>query len=1606
MNLKALTTIFFFFLFFESSPALAGRDISEADAIQTVERKSGKLIPKEDLPALYQVLEPHFNVLARAQTEILGDRYVSLSDLHIVQSDVLNAFVVSVGQEGVRAKKNLVFLTTGLLKAFSLFAQADDPEPQKWVQKFLLGIMGVMGHELGHPVDTMDDLSGVTSRYGAVASQAVELRADVDGVFIQVKAGYPPESALIGLKWLLRVKEKASHRYAKALIGTHPDLRVRVSTLELLLTKLGKDRGSLFLSDEVDLSSSVEVQQILDELKELKVPQLLTDYKEPKTFKEALERLSKPDQEVKLDLITGLKIIAWVSRELNQIGNWQDLSPKEVKQYLKQVMQFAESSFGWGVSEQTLPYWQEYLKIMNRGKVFRQSTYLQYAKDAVRNNSLSKALMLQLSILPFTVWEEVHGSEYAVKIAERINRHPIRGLDFLTEILSKIGNSFLVETQIEFSYFFYSQVYPLLSPVRQLDFFNTDMSRNLQALMPFLNSERGVDSKNQAEIRRLMYRSKALRKKAKADTHRQSDADSKIIEIYEWIWKHRAQIAMQSISSSAYHNVDWEFVFSVLEIDPQRGWNMIRASVQEFCSDLETYSSYLERYKQSRTFLNTYSIAKKPKVTNRVKKNTPAEHLWLSTNLLPFLAGEKFAQEEALDPDLLEIAKKVIAVKAGHSLPREQRRHASYMYALRLEERFKSGESIKKMARYLAKDQRELAETVYGYYYDPGEGLEYEAIEKARLPREFKIELAREFLSHRWKPDEDGNIDYALGGTSLQWVEDSKASEVLAGLLRLGVFQNAYEFLVELQRVFSIDDGADESKNEEAGVRYHRVLGVFSQEIKAMWEEEEISVEQLIQILDPVKEYSWLRGDSDRDEKRVKNIRGREFNRLKKKVLDEIDLSQIDSEVLFQLFQALTLSGPTVETDRFLKDKIYLERSPDELVQILQEGRVRDPQLQVELARVAFEKKISALSSRSEISHSELFQLIHEINLAIKMSSKAKDDFFEDLGWRLRLSGVPLQAFVEDQKSSNLGRMNPFYINYLSVLAEYLEDISALERRQLSQFVLDPESTAFPRSIKKKIVDTIYETLIQETDLSGQRREKQIELYQDADRKGAKSVELIERVVRGQSAEERIPTLKLLIDIGKTAFSQQKEFPSNVIYDENLLGYELGSVQGVMLEVLLELIPEYERSTTLAYLLSQSGEDKSSVKAIFEAYQTVGIKFGQLSSVLELFGEEVAKETAVLKNNADRLSRDQVLKILKSELTSEEFARVELEEVLGSASVKMVVSATVKMNDGTEKKVAIALLRPYIKKQIAANIELGKRFLEKMRERDLVIESAFLQATIEAMEEQISQEINLGDEIKKIEQASELFQKLNRSLRGMGGYEFETLQVVDPSEFKPGKRVMMMELAPSQSFSDLGEADQHLAGEMIVRGSLRMFFQYGYFEPDRHRGNWFFDEEERKIIPIDFGQLTEFELRHHPFRVDERLAVARFFEAVSRERISEIVRSARYLSKNTPTEDQVLDAVHKVGEAFLGSEEGSSFANNSHIRVVKALLSAGFQVDGRVTFGIIKGLATLQGENYVSPERFKELMTEEIQRLYLRKSGALIVDQVSKACGELLRRVQ
>jgi ubiquinone biosynthesis protein len=473
----------------------------------------------------------------------------------------------------------------------------------------------------------------------------------------------------------------------------------------------------------------------------------------------------------------------------------------------------------------------------------------------------------------------------------------------------------------------------------------------------------------------------------------------------------------------------------------------------------------------------------------------------------------------------------------------------------------------------------------------------------------------------------------------------------------------------------------------------------------------------------------------------------------------------------------------------------------------------------------------------------------------------------------------------------------------------------------------------------------------------------------------------IESALIDASPFERIPLFELLLSAGASALQNSEDFPHNIT--RTFLRYEPGSTEEKMLDAYLSVAPAHERTVSLAYLLSQAGENKSSVKNIFEVFQTVGVKFGQLSSTWKLFGEEIARETASLKNNARPMSKAEIEEAMRQELSPAELSRIKaLKKVVGSASLKTVV--LVELTDGRE--VVMLLRRPHAAEQIESNLRLGQEFLRELDRRGMSQASAMFDAILDAVRQQLAEEIQFAKEAESIRTAKKYFEDLNSSMRAqLGGWRFAVPDLVEG--FQVRDSILFMEKAEGATYDQLSPQDRAEAGPLIAESSLRLLFRQGWFDADRHTGNQLIDPEKKIMYLLDFGQAAAYSKKGF-WQSDDRYELAQFLRAFSEGNAPGVLRHGHAMSTTVGPAD--LSALQdKLGDILAG--KGS--LPDRLIALVSAFTEQGQRLDGKFTFGAFKGLMTLYGESYVSEEGFRALLSREIASLLKRKLPRTLADR-------------
>ena len=140
----------------------------------------GPIVKPEDYTTLHEVIAGVFNDLSLAQGRLTEGSAATINYVHIINSTELNAFVWTDNKTGVRLFANHLFLTTEMIR----YMLSGVP-----LQEGLTRLSGVIAHELGHPMDKTSAYEGeggmaIDNHYGSEASQAVEIRADIDAMRI------------------------------------------------------------------------------------------------------------------------------------------------------------------------------------------------------------------------------------------------------------------------------------------------------------------------------------------------------------------------------------------------------------------------------------------------------------------------------------------------------------------------------------------------------------------------------------------------------------------------------------------------------------------------------------------------------------------------------------------------------------------------------------------------------------------------------------------------------------------------------------------------------------------------------------------------------------------------------------------------------------------------------------------------------------------------------------------------------------------------------------------------------------------------------------------------------------------------------------------------------------------------------------------------------------------------------------------------------------------------------------------------------------------------------------------------------------------------------
>ncbi len=706
-------------------------------------------------------------------------------------------------------------------------------------------------------------------------------------------------------------------------------------------------------------------------------------------------------------------------------------------------------------------------------------------------------------------------------------------------------------------------------------------------------------------------------------------------------------------------------------------------------------------------------------------------------------------------------------------------------------------------------------------------------------------------------------------------------------------------------------------------------------------------------------------------------------------------------EQKLKAFETMTFLGSSIESEDYFKSEVLPELRKADPTRALSE-RVRS------VLRVA--EKSTAKTAKPRVYYdrflgntirSELIdkfvlgevseraaptQALEAITTYMPVPSLARDALLEKLAWKLKRPGVSISdrlkglQVLEKAKASNWTLYSPWVINKASATIDFSRDLKHPERIALIQYLLDPSPGLSPE-LDKALDAYCAQQVAKETKRSGGEGKGLDRL------KVEMKTELMSWAQHANPAE-KIVFVDAVSNSGMQPLSKDPGYPGR--FWAEVTGKPLSpGVEKRIVDYLNSGKPS-QRSASVSFALvsRDPASGDTDLPRLFEAFQTLGKKNEQLFSVLGTFGPEVSAKLGKSKEKATPMSLAEMLEVLDKELPASVRSEiVDIEEVLGSASIKTVVRA--RMKDGSRQ--VFAIRRPNAEAQVQAHYERGKRFLVEVEKGGEKLPTPLFKTMLEGMQAQIQSELDFRNEARNTDKGRSLMEELNRRMSGkMKGWKFSVPQI-DPRT-KESKHVLKLSAAPGNSLgvslegTALSATQKEEIGAWIAEANLIGLFDMGFAQADPHNGNFFVDPVSKSITWIDWGQVIEIK------NPGERLALASLVKGVAEKNAAAVVSAAKKLRPQGAASISIKDEARVASELQSAMRAGSQDMAGSVSAVLEVLAKNGMELDPQISFGALKNLLYLSKE--ISPFAAPALIAQTVKRTLLSQPGAMVLEGV------------
>lgn len=334
---------------------------------------------------------------------------------------------------------------------------------------------------------------------------------------------------------------------------------------------------------------------------------------------------------------------------------------------------------------------------------------------------------------------------------------------------------------------------------------------------------------------------------------------------------------------------------------------------------------------------------------------------------------------------------------------------------------------------------------------------------------------------------------------------------------------------------------------------------------------------------------------------------------------------------------------------------------------------------------------------------------------------------------------------------------------------------------------------------------------------------------------------------------------------------------------------------------------------SLARLLERrSVKNKSAELRLSDALNRLGpsyVKLGQfLATRADVVGKEAARDLSALQDRLPAFDHQEARRAVADQLGMPvEEVFVEFGEAVAAASIAQVHPAIVRDKDGTERKVAVKVLRPGVQRRFKRDLEsyylvarLAERFHEPSRRLRPI-------AVVDTLAQSVAMEMDF-----RLEAAA--FSEMAENTAQDPGFRVPGIDWL-----RTAKGVLTMEWIDGRKMSDLdGLAedghDLEALGNAVIQSFLRHTLRDGFFHADMHQGNLFV-EPDGTLVAVDFG------ITGRLGKLERRFLAEILFGFITRNyrRVAEVHFEAGYVPANQDV-DMFAQAIRAIGEPIHGHD--------------------------------------------------------------------------------------